>query len=444
MGNNPKGQKNGAATVTGDDSVPFKVGSPFNTRKKVHVDFNSDTGFVGLPSEWETILKQGGITRKEVLNNPEAVLDVLEFAQACTDAKVKVVPMPNESTLKKLALKELVSKEDPRKLYPKREKIGEGASAEIFKVNDPKLLEEARHNKILILLASKYDSSSRFYGFPPLILSIIFSHIRPVYPSIALKIMNLSPDSINLITSEIQIMKMTRHNNIVGYVDSYIVDNNKKLWIAMEYMDHGCLTEILEQFENFRMSEEEISWVCGEVLKGLDYIHSRHRIHRDIKSDNLLISSAGEVKIADFGYAAQLSAEKKKRNTVVGTPYWMAPELIRGHDYDNKVDIWSLGIVVMEMAEGDPPYMEFPPLRSLFLISTRGIPELKELDRWTPEFKDFVKLCLRTDPEERPNAEALLKHDFIAKGKKRGRDMLIETAEKSREHAEKMYENLLS
>jgi len=296
----------------------------------------------------------------------------------------------------------------------------------------------------LILFAAKKDKESRFYGLPIEVLSVIFSHMKRVYPSIALKIMNLSPDSINLITSEIQIMKMTRHSNIVGYLDSYIVDNNKKLWIAMEYMDHGCLTEVLEQFENFKMGEDEISWVCGEVLKGLDYIHSRHRIHRDIKSDNLLISSAGQVKIADFGYAAQLSKEKKKRNTVVGTPYWMAPELIRGHDYDNKVDIWSLGIVVMEMAEGDPPYMEFPPLRSLFLISTRGIPELKELDKWSPEFKDFVKLCLRTDPEERPNAETLLKHEFIKKGKKRGREKLIEIAVKSREHAEKMYETLLN
>jgi len=257
--------------------------------------------------------------------------------------------------------------------------------------------------------------------------------------------MNLSPDSISLITSEIQIMKMTRHNNIVGYIDAYIVDNNKKLWIAMEYMDQGCLTEVLEQFEVFRMSEPEISWVCGEVLKGLHYIHSRHRIHRDIKSDNLLISSIGQVKIADFGYAAQLSKEKQKRNTVVGTPYWMAPELIRGHDYDNKVDIWSLGIVVMEMAEGDPPYMEFPPLRSLFLISTRGIPELKEPSRWSSGFRDFVKLCLRTDPDERPNAETLLGHEFIQRGvREKGKQRLVEIADKAREHAEKMYDNLLN
>lgn len=98
-------------------------------------------------------------------------------------------------------------------------------------------------------------------------------------------------------------------------------------------------------------------------MKALLYIHSLHRIHRDIKSDNILLNDEGEVKIADFGYAAQLTQQQQKRNTVVGTPYWMAPELIRGHDYGIKVDIWSLGIMVMEMAEGEPPYMEFPPLR---------------------------------------------------------------------------------
>jgi len=257
----------------------------------VHVDFNSETGFIGLPAEWENLLKEGGIDREMVLNNPDAVLDVLEFAKACTDSSLKVVPIPLEQTLKNIKLKELVSKEDPRKLFPKKEKIGEGASAEIFRVDDTQRTQEAKdleQIKILILLARKKSKESPFYKLPMEIVVKIFSHTKKVYPSIALKIMQLSPDSMSLITSEIQIMKMTRHPNIVGYIDSYIVDN-KKLWIAMEFMEKGCLTEILEQFETFRMEEAEIAWVCQEVLKGLEYIHSRHRIHRDIKSDNLLI-----------------------------------------------------------------------------------------------------------------------------------------------------------
>jgi len=207
----------------------------------------------------------------------------------------------------------------------------------------------------------------------------------------------------------------------------------------MEYMGGGCLTEVLEQFEHLQMTEEQIALVCRDTLKGLQYIHSLHRIHRDIKSDNLLLGSDGTVKLADFGYAAQLTQEKSKRNTIVGTPYWMAPELIRGQNYDQKVDIWSLGIMVMEMAEGEPPYMEFPPLRALFLITTKGIPDLKEQHQWSSEFKDFVKKCLDKEVDSRPNAETLLKHPFL---KKAGsyKDILtcIQEAKKWKEESNKL------
>jgi serine/threonine protein kinase len=131
------------------------------------------------------------------------------------------------------------------------------------------------------------------------------------------------------------------------------------------------------------------------------------------KSDNILISSDGGVKIADFGYAAQLTQQKQKRNTIVGTPYWMAPELIRGLNYDQKVDVWSLGIMMMEMAEGEPPYMEFPPLRALFLITTKGIPALREPQKWSDDFKDFLALTLLKDPAKRPSATELLQHPFM-------------------------------
>jgi len=178
-------------------------------------------------------------------------------------------------------------------------------------------------------------------------------------------------------------------------------------------MDGGCLTDILEQFENVKMNEQQITLVIRETLKALAYIHSLHRIHRDIKSDNILLNSDGCVKLADFGYAAQLTQKQQKRNTVVGTPYWMAPELIRGHDYGVKVDIWSLGIMLMEMAEGEPPYMEFPPLRALFLITTKGIPPLKEPHKWSADFNDFFNRCLEKEVEKRPTAEELMKHPFM-------------------------------
>jgi len=164
------------------------------------------------------------------------------------------------------------------------------------------------------------------------------------------------------------------------------------------------------------MTEPQIAYVTFESLKALFFLHNQFRIHRDIKSDNILLGEGGEVKLADFGFAAQLTITQQKRNTVVGTPYWMAPELIEGHDYDAKVDIWSLGIMLMEMAEGEPPYMEFPTARALFLILTKGVPELKEQDKWSPEMKDFVNRCLTKDVAQRPTSEQLLKHPFLKNG----------------------------
>jgi len=225
--------------------------------------------------------------------------------------------------------------------------------------------------------------------------------------------MELGKENLKLITTEISIMKTSRHPSIIEYIDSYAVEG--QLWVVMEFMDGGCLTDILDEYESVALSESQIALICKQTLLGLEYIHVLNRIHRDIKSDNILLSSTGAVKIADFGYAAQLTADKTKRNTIVGTPYWMAPELIRGQDYNHRVDIWSTGIMLMEMAEGNPPYMEHPPLRALFLITTKGIPGLKSPEAWSADFRQFVTLSLELEPNNRPDATQLLKHTFLQK-----------------------------
>jgi len=225
--------------------------------------------------------------------------------------------------------------------------------------------------------------------------------------------MDLGKENLKLITNEISIMKTSHHLSIIEYYDSFAIDG--QLWVVMEFMDGGCLTDILDEYVTVALTEPQIGLICKQTLLGLEYIHSLSRIHRDIKSDNILLSAAGAIKIADFGYAAQLTPDKIKRNTIVGTPYWMAPELIRGQDYSQKVDVWSNGIMLMEMAEGNPPYMEHPPLRALFLITTKGIPGLKSPEYWSTDFRQFVEMSLDLEPNNRPDASQLLRHPFLQK-----------------------------
>jgi len=228
--------------------------------------------------------------------------------------------------------------------------------------------------------------------------------------------MMLDPEN-NIITEdsllcEIDIMRKCKHDNIVELIDSYKLGLH--IWVIMEFMSYGSVTDILDQFVDLPMTEPQIAAVCLGTLRGLSAIHSGHKMHRDIKSDNILVNEEGVVKIADFGFAAQLTAKKQKRKTVVGTPYWMAPELIQGLDYDAKVDIWSLGVLAIEMAEGEPPYMDYPPLRALFMITTQGLPPLKDRD-WSEAFVDFVTICTMREPNDRPTASNLLDHPFLTK-----------------------------
>jgi len=204
-------------------------------------------------------------------------------------------------------------------------------------------------------------------------------------------------------------MSTCTHPNIVEYLDSYF--NGQFLWIAMEFMDSGCLSEILDQYDNgVRFHEKQIAYTCKEVLRGLSVCHSLNWMHRDLKGDNILINSSGQIKIADFGSAAQ---SKTKRTSTIGTPHWMAPEIIRGTGYDHKVDIWSVGIMLHEMAEGKPPYYNFPPMRAMYLISTKGTPGLQNSSAWSVEFRGFLQLCLQVSPSARSASDELLQHRFL-------------------------------
>ncbi|XP_068568882.1 serine/threonine-protein kinase PAK 4 [Cebidichthys violaceus] len=213
-----------------------------------------------------------------------------------------------------------------------------------------------------------------------------------------------------LLFNEVVIMRDYHHENVVEMYNSYLVGD--ELWVVMEFLEGGALTDIVT---HTRMNEEQIATVCLSVLKALSVLHTQGVIHRDIKSDSILLTHDGRVKLSDFGFCAQVSKEVQRRKSLVGTPYWMAPELISRLPYGPEVDIWSLGIMVIEMVDGEPPYFNEPPLKAMKMIRDNLPPKLKNLHKVSPLLKGFLDRMLVRDPGQRGSASELLKHPFLTK-----------------------------
>lgn len=262
----------------------------------------------------------------------------------------------------------ICSEGDPSKMYRNLVKVGQGASGGVY---------------------TAYELGSNM--------------------CVAIKQMNLEQQpKKELIINEILVMKASKHKNIVNFINSYLLKGD--LWVVMEYMEGGSLTDVVTHSV---MTEGQIGAVSRETLEGLQFLHSKGVIHRDIKSDNILLSMNGEIKLTDFGFCAQINEVNLKRTTMVGTPYWMAPEVVSRKEYGPKVDIWSLGIMIIEMIEGEPPYLNETPLRALYLIATNGTPKLKDPESLTDILKEFLSWTLQVDPERRADATELLSDPFI-------------------------------
>ncbi|XP_066552662.1 mitogen-activated protein kinase kinase kinase kinase 3 isoform X10 [Amia ocellicauda] len=231
----------------------------------------------------------------------------------------------------------------------------------------------------------------------------------------AIKVIKLEPgEDFAVVQQEIVMMKDCKHSNIVAYFGSYL--RRDKLWICMEYCGGGSLQDIYHV--TGPLSESQIAYVSRETLQGLYYLHSKGKMHRDIKGANILLTDNGYVKLADFGVSAQITATLAKRKSFIGTPYWMAPEVAaveRKGGYNQLCDIWAVGITAIELAELQPPMFDLHPMRALFLMTKSNFqpPKLKDKIKWTNNFHHFVKMSLTKNPKKRPTAEKLLQHPYV-------------------------------
>ncbi|KAJ3256777.1 signal transducing kinase of the PAK [Boothiomyces macroporosus] len=457
------------------------ISVPFNPVHITHVGYDAENGeFTGLPEAWKRMISESGISKQDQAKNPQALLDVIgymtdasklnkedrafskfsnfeDFQETPTTPDMKKLdvvssPTPPKPPKKPVKLKtdvESPPKSPPPTLPRPPPKPAKPIDATSPKVSSPPTPPELPSRPEIVAdkpivppkpnvkppeirprtkpmqedviermkrLCSPLDPYTVYKDFVLIgqgASGKVYSAKSDSVGAVAIKQMNLNAQpKKEAIINEILVMRANRHKNIINFIDCYFYKED--LWVVMEYMEGGTLTDTL--VTNY-MTEAQIAVVCREVLQGLLHLHSNHVIHRDIKSDNVLLGLDGQVKLIDFGFCAQLGDGQTSRNTMVGTSYWMAPEVVTRRNYGPKIDIWSLGIMGIEMLEGEPPYMHESTMRALYLIATTGTPKLREPDQVSDTFKDFLANCLEVDVGRRYSTDEALRDPFITSAK---------------------------
>ncbi|KAH3765636.1 serine/threonine kinase [Pelomyxa schiedti] len=228
---------------------------------------------------------------------------------------------------------------------------------------------------------------------------------------VTVKTLQISCGTVEQI-GEVMAQKKYTHPNFVAYIDSF--RTKEEIWVITEYISGGTLADLIDGYELFPLDENHMAYICREIVHALVFLQHMRAVHLAINSDNIFLTPDGAIKIGDFGTVQKLLGRPRCfRPCVIGTPYWTAPEVIRGQEQNGVADVWSLGILCMEMAAGEPPYMDYPPVRALLSICTQGAPALRSASKWSPLFVEFVALCLHPNSHARPTASGLLTHPFL-------------------------------
>jgi len=451
-----------------DDGVIHSIGAPTDSKKVVHIGKTNSTGGDAGGGQFVVEMAQGtkkdefnpvieGLLKlmvpQEDQNDPakmEAARAALEFRERYEkkgDEATFLRPFSSTSDDDVLTISNSTFYKDPTE---KREEQGKVVTPVVRRrEKGPRVTEAIDDNTVYNRLKDMSSSGRAKDRYTirmkkdkftkqtvPHVLgagasgTVVLATENGTNKNVAIKMINLpKQQKKQLLLMELKVMKDLNHPNLVNFLECYFLgldeqsdfffdtdDNLPKpdgaceLWIVMEFLSGGALTDVVTEC---CMTEPQIAAVCKESLKGVEYLHERGILHRDIKSDNVLLGMDGSVKLTDFGFCANLEREEDRRQTMVGTPYWMAPEVVQRKHYGKKVDIWSLGIMGVEMKDGEPPYMQENQLKALYYISTNGKPDITTGTKMSKLFHDFLDRHLEVDVSKRATATELLQHPFL-------------------------------